>query len=125
MTLLLGALIAGILTTLAPCVLPLLPVIVGGAVPAPGDPKPWRRALIVTAALGASVVAFTLLLKATTVFLAIPATAWSSISGILLILLGLTAAFPEPGHACPDASAWRPCRLRGWPRPAASAAMVA
>ena len=94
MTLLLGALVAGVLTTLAPCVLPLLPVVVGGAVPAPGEPKPWRRALVVTAALGASVVVFSLLLKATTALLAIPATVWSAISGGLLIVLGLTAAFP-------------------------------
>ncbi len=93
MTLLLGALVAGVLTTLAPCVLPLLPVIVGGAVPAPGEAKPWRRALVVTAALGASVVVFTLLLKATTALLSIPATVWATISGGLLILLGLTAAF--------------------------------
>jgi cytochrome c biogenesis protein CcdA len=38
---LIGALVAGMLTTLAPCVLPLLPVIVGGSVAgALGDPLP-------------------------------------------------------------------------------------
>lgn len=94
MTLFLGALLAGVLTTLAPCVLPLLPVIVGGSVPAPGEPRPWRRALVVTAALGASVVVFTLLLKATTALIAVPTAVWSTVSGGLLILLGLVAAFP-------------------------------
>ena len=34
MLLLLGALVAGVLTTLAPCVLPMLPVIVGGTISA-------------------------------------------------------------------------------------------
>ena len=33
MLLLLGAVVAGVLTTLAPCVLPMLPVIVGGFIP--------------------------------------------------------------------------------------------
>ena len=39
----LGALLAGILTTLAPCVLPLLPVVVGGSVVGvPGATGPSR-----------------------------------------------------------------------------------
>ena len=50
---LLGALVAGALTTLAPCVLPLLPVVVGGSVVAPGagsgGGSPHRRALVITA----------------------------------------------------------------------------
>ena len=34
---LLGAFIAGVLTTLAPCVLPMLPVIVGGSLNSSGS----------------------------------------------------------------------------------------
>ena len=83
---LLGALVACAITTLAPCVLPLLPVIVGGAAAsdlagsaagstsgaaAGGAASPtlrtqvrWvtrnRRALVITASLGASITLFTL-----------------------------------------------------------------
>jgi len=92
----LGAVLAGVLTTLAPCVLPLLPVIVGGSLAGEGEPGPTgtRRALIVTAALGASIVAFTLLLKASTALIGIPAQVWSSLAGSLLVLLGLVGVFP-------------------------------
>lgn len=109
-----GAVIAGVLTTLAPCVLPLLPVIVGGSVasdvpasaPAVGGGvvatatrTTWlsrhRGALIITASLGLSVVAFTLLLKASTALLGIPDEVWQWLSGLLLIGLGLVAVFPQ------------------------------
>ena len=69
----LGALLAGVLTTLAPCVLPLLPVVVGGSVVgvpgATGPSRDVRRALVITAGLVGSVLAFTLLLRASTVLL--------------------------------------------------------
>ena len=94
MFLLIGAFIAGVLTTLAPCVLPLLPVIVGGSVSDPGG-KSVRRALIVAGSLGASVIAFTLLLKATTALLALPASFWQWFSGLILITLGLFGAMPK------------------------------
>ena len=87
---LLGALVAGALTTLAPCVLPLLPVIVGGA--AAGG---RRRALVITASLGVSITAFTLLLKASTALLDLPPRTWSVVSGSVLVLLGLAGAFPD------------------------------
>lgn len=115
-----GALVAGVLTTLAPCVLPLLPVIVGGsmaavpvpqtagvaAVPAAGGvpvadvsrPPAWSsgtgRALIVCASLAASVLVFTLVLKASTALIGIPPQVWEWISGGVLIALGLVMAFP-------------------------------
>jgi cytochrome c-type biogenesis protein len=110
--LILGAVVAGVLTTLAPCVLPLLPVIVGrSAVPeaqpvgvgisgsttaspsavtarVPGGP------LVVTAALGGSVIVFTLLLKATTTFIGVPREFWQVISGGLLIAIGFIQIRP-------------------------------
>lgn len=94
-----GALLAGALTTLAPCVLPLLPVIVGSSL-TPGSesgrsgPTGLVRVLVITASLGASIVAFTLLLKASTAALSIPQEVWQYISGGLLIVLGLFGAFP-------------------------------
>ena len=91
MTLIVGAVLAGMLTVLAPCVLPLLPVTVAGA-SVPGER--WsgpRRAVLVTASLGASVVAFTLLLKATTAALDLPEQLWPRLSGGLLIWLLYTS----------------------------------
>jgi cytochrome c biogenesis protein CcdA len=117
--LLLGAVAAGALTTLAPCVLPLLPVIVGRtAVPARTAPistrpiatrpiatrpittrpmatgLPANRPLVVTAALACSVILFTLLLKATTALIGVPREVWQVASGGLLILIGITQVRP-------------------------------
>ena len=76
---------AGVLTVLAPCVLPLLPVIVGGtaartAGESAGSDRTWLRPLVIAASLAVSVVAFTLLLKASSALLGIPAWVWQSIS---------------------------------------------
>jgi len=94
MLLLLGSLVAGILTTLAPCVLPLLPVIVGGSLDQ-SSKRSRRRAYLITASLGASVVLFTLALKASTALIGIPTSVWQWISGFILIVLGLFSAFPS------------------------------
>ncbi|WP_353952324.1 cytochrome c biogenesis protein CcdA [Knoellia sp. S7-12] len=89
-----GALLAGALTTLAPCALSLLPVIVGGSLNGAVGRGAWRRAALVTGALGVSVFLFTLALKATTALIDIPATFWQVLSGGLLIVLGIVALFP-------------------------------
>jgi cytochrome c biogenesis protein CcdA len=85
--------LAGILTVLAPCILPLLPVVVGSS--EPGARRISRRALRVIGSLVVSVIIFTLLLKATTLFIAIPSYAWAWFSGTVLALLGITMVFPE------------------------------
>lgn len=94
--LLLVSLAAGILTVAAPCVLPLLPVIVGGSiVSSDADPRRARlRPVVIAASLAVSVVAFTLLLKATTVLLGIPPQVWQVISGAIVVLLGLNLLVP-------------------------------
>lgn len=94
MLLLLGALVAGVLTTLAPCVLPMLPVIVGGSL-GPSSAASRRRAYVIAASLGLSIVLFTLALKATTALIGIPGNVWQWISGGILILLGLVSVFPS------------------------------
>src|SRR5579872_175450 len=91
MTLLLIAFVAGLLTVLAPCTLPLLPVIIGGSVS--GKSTPWR-ALVIAASLGASVFLFTLLLKVSTLFIDVPQSFWQVVSGGLLIIFGLVTLFP-------------------------------
>lgn len=87
--------IAGVLTVAAPCILPLLPVIVGGSVTAE-EPKKraWFRPLVVAGSLAASVVAFTLLLKATTALLGVPQEVWNFLSGGIVLLFGLNLLFP-------------------------------
>lgn len=91
---LVGALLAGALTTLAPCALTLLPVIVGGSLQGAGEARAWRRPLLVAGSLGASVFVFTLALKATTALIGVPPAAWQWLSGGLLVGLGVVAVFP-------------------------------
>jgi len=94
--LLLVSLAAGVLTVAAPCVLPLLPVIVGGSIVSEdADPRRARlRPLVIAASLAVSVIAFTLILKATTALLGVPPQVWQVISGGIVMLLGLNLLFP-------------------------------
>lgn len=86
---------AGILTVAAPCVLPLLPVIVGGTMVRGGDSVARPRPYVIAASLAVSVVVFTLLLKATTALLGIPPQVWQLISGTIVLLLGLNLLVPS------------------------------
>lgn len=85
--------IAGLLTVLAPCILPLLPIILGGSL----DPenKDSKRPYIITASLVASLILFTILLKVTTVFIGIDPRVWSIGAGVLVIVLGVFMLFPD------------------------------
>lgn len=94
MLLLVGALIAGVLTVLAPCVLPLLPVIVGGSL-GPSTKEGRRRAYVIAASLGISIVVFTLALKATTALIGVPTSVWQWVSGLILIGLGVISLLPS------------------------------
>lgn len=82
--------VAGVLTVLAPCILPLLPVIVGGS---SLDQKDWRRPVIITVSLAVSVIVFTLLLKTGTTLLMIPPYIWQIVSGGIVVLFGLSLLF--------------------------------
>ncbi len=92
MTLLFLSFIAGILTVLAPCILPLLPVIVGGSLT--GEKPSKSRALVVTASLGVSIIAFTFLLKVSTIFIMVPPSFWTWLSGGIVLILGIVTLFP-------------------------------
>ncbi len=95
MTLLLVSFLAGVLTTLAPCILPLLPVIIGGGLNSrEGGSSNLKRGIIVVGSLAISVIVFTLLLKASTVLLGIPQELWRIISGGIVLLLGINYLFP-------------------------------
>ena len=87
------SILAGIFTVLAPCILPLLPVVVGAS--ETNGRYISRRALVVIGSLSLSVVVFTLLLKASTLLINIPQTFWSLFSGVIIILVGLAIVFPS------------------------------
>lgn len=82
------------LTVLAPCILPLLPVIVGGSLTGDGKDAQKKKVLTIVISLGLSVIAFTLLLKASTLFIAVPEYVWKWISGGIIIGLGFITVFP-------------------------------
>jgi len=90
MTLLLISFVAGLLTVLAPCVLPLLPVIIGSSVGARSKATPY----IVIGSLALSIFIFTYLLKASTALIDIPTYVWSYLSGGILFGFGLILLFP-------------------------------
>jgi cytochrome c biogenesis protein CcdA len=84
--------LAGILTVLAPCILPLLPIIISST---EGSKKGVsRRALIVIGSLALSVVIFTVLLKASTLLIDIPQWFWAGFSGTVVMIVGLSMIFP-------------------------------
>lgn len=93
MFLLIGSFIAGMITVLAPCVLPLLPIIIGGSIS--GKVQDKKRPLIIAASLAVSLILFTVLLKATTLFINIPPETFTIISGVILIVLGIALFFPN------------------------------
>ncbi len=94
MPLILLAFLAGVLTIAAPCILPLLPVVLTGTI---GSQKRdgWSRPLIIIASLAVSVFIFTLLLKATTTLLGVPQQVWQVISGGIVTLFGLNYLVPS------------------------------
>ncbi len=98
MLLLIGSFIAGVLTIAAPCILPLLPVIIGGSIARGGDEpddKVWYRPLVIAISLAMSVILFTLLLRATTGLLGVPDQVWQYISGSIVLLLGVSFIKPD------------------------------
>ena len=92
MILLFGAFVAGLLTVLAPCVLPLLPIIIGGSVT--GDVKDKKRPVVIAISLAVSIIFFTLLLKVTTLLINVPPQFITYFSGGIIVALGLAILFP-------------------------------
>ena len=91
MELLLVSFIAGILTILAPCVVSIIPILLARTADGTGKRSPW----LVIAGLSGSIVLFTILLKATTLLIAIPPQVWQYISGAIIILFGVFTLFPS------------------------------
>jgi cytochrome c biogenesis protein CcdA/thiol-disulfide isomerase/thioredoxin len=91
LTLLITSFLAGILTVLAPCVLPLLPIIIGGSVEGKNKSGPY----IITASLAVFITLFTILLKASTLLLNLDPVIWKYVSGGLVLVFGFTYLFPD------------------------------
>lgn len=88
--------VAGVLTVLAPCILPILPIIIGGSSLQHNDEKKvsLKHPLVIIISLILSIVLFTLILKATTALLGIPTVIWAIISGGIVLLFGINLLFP-------------------------------
>jgi cytochrome c biogenesis protein CcdA len=83
---------AGILTIAAPCILPLLPIVIGGSLT---EKASKLRPLVIALSLAVSVVLFGLLLKASTSLLSVPQEFWQWFSAAILILLGVSYLKPS------------------------------
>lgn len=94
------AFIAGVLTVLAPCILPLLPVVIGSSAGGRSKATPY----IVVASLSVSIILFTFLLKISTAFISIPQTFWTYLSGSILVFFGITLLFPRVWERIPGLS---------------------
>lgn len=88
---LLISLIAGFLTVLAPCILPLLPVIIGSSTTS----KTLSRPIRIIISLSVSIIVFTLLLKASSALIDIPPKFWTWTSGLILLIYGVVTLFPQ------------------------------
>ena len=79
------------LTVLAPCILPLLPVVLGGTVADVTDrTRPYR----IVFWLSLSVFVFTFLLRATTTLINVPESFWNYFAGLVIGFFGITLLFP-------------------------------
>ena len=92
-SLLIASFVAGFLTVLAPCILPLLPVVIGGSLT--GTSKIKRNPYTIISALLISIIVFTLIIHSVSSFFYVPETVWSTISGTLILFVGLTFIFPK------------------------------
>lgn len=95
MLLLLASFLAGVLTSLAPCILPLLPVIVGSSAVGSNKKHSKWKPYVIALSLAVSVVLFTLLLKVSSLLIGIDPSVWLYISGGIVILIGINMFFPS------------------------------
>jgi len=91
MLLLLISVLAGFLSVLAPCVIVLIPVLIARSSTGQRERSPF----FIIAGLSASIFIFSLLLKASTLLIDIPTSTWQLISGLIIVIFGLTYLFPN------------------------------
>ena len=98
-SLLLASFVAGFLTVLAPCLLPLLPVVIGGSFASDSSEK--RNPYIIILALLISVIVFTLIIQGISQFFFVPDTFWRNFSATLVLIVGLYFLFPNIWYKLP------------------------
>ena len=91
MTILIASLIAGMLTILAPCVVSVIPILLARTT----NDATRRSPLLVITGLSVSILVFSVLLKSTTLLFDVPSTAWSVISGVIIVIFGIAMTFPK------------------------------
>ncbi len=91
MELLLLSFLAGALTIISPCVLPVLPVVLAGST----NSQDRQAPVVIVGSLLASVFAFTLLLKGSTALIGVPTSFWLTLSGVLVMAVGISYLFPH------------------------------
>ena len=89
------ATLAGVVTILSPCVLPLLPLMITSSDRYGSRRTLWLRPLLIIVSLSLSIFTFTLLLKVSTALIGFPAEVWQIIAGAILIVFGLLTLWPE------------------------------
>src|SRR3989344_4602964 len=88
------SLIAGLLTVLTPCVLPILPIVLGSSV-VDGKTTSRKRTYVVIGSLIASVFIFTFLLRVSTTLIMVPPAFWTYLSGVIIFVFGLSLILPD------------------------------
>ncbi|MYE38393.1 MAG: cytochrome C biogenesis protein [Candidatus Spechtbacteria bacterium SB0662_bin_43] len=91
--LLAGSFIAGFLTVLAPCILPLLPVVIGGSLGS--DTTTKRNPYIIIGSLAVSIIAFTLIIYGISSLFYVPDSVWRYFSATLVLIVGISFLFPS------------------------------
>ncbi len=90
MILVVTSFLAGMLSILAPCVISMLPVLLTRS--ATGERQ--RSPFFLIGGLAVSIIIFSILLKSTTLLIAVPTVVWSTISGVIIVLFGIATLFP-------------------------------
>jgi cytochrome c biogenesis protein CcdA len=101
--------IAGVLTILAPCVLPVLPVILWGTL----NESNYKRIITIILSFMISIVVFTFLLKVSTAFISIDQQIRKTISGMILIIFWIISLFPQLWEQC---KVWLHIKQTSWPK---------
>jgi len=92
MTILIVSFLAWVLTVLAPCVLPLLPIILWASVE---DNKDKYRPYIIIFSLSISIIIFSLLLKATTLLIWFDKSILTTFSWAIILFFWIITIFPD------------------------------
>lgn len=92
MILLLTSFLAGVLSILAPCILPMIPILLARSASSGHQQRsPWW----VIGGLAGSIFVFSILLKSTTLLIDVDQAIWAFISGAIIIIVGVSMALPH------------------------------